>query len=497
MNSNNFFKRANKKGFAYTFDDVTLQDIPSNVLPTVADLSCRVTKNYTLRVPLISAAMDTTTEAEMAVTMAKNGGMGVIHRNMSVKEQALQVEWVRRQVHYGGMISNPVTFNDNDTIADLQASVEKNGWNFSSFPIINKNKILVGMITKKELSFANGNPKLKEIMKPLSKIRVVQEIDVANAYKIMVDYKIKKVPVVSDLGTLVGLYVWSDVRKDEETKNKFSLDKQGRLLVAAAVGPGENERERIDQLIEAECPIIVVDCSHGACNSVVEQVNYIKNHKGVDVIAGNIASFESAEYILANSEPDALKVGIGPGSICTTRRVTGHGIPQLSAVYQVRQACAGLPVIADGGITCSGDIVKAIAVGADCIMMGSVLAGTNESPGNIITQNGKKYKSYRGMGSRAAMSECSGSRSRYFKQDQDNELLTMQQQNKITPEGVEALVEYKGSVVSVIEELCGGIQSGLAHSNANNFHELKKNAKFWLQTSSGYIEGKPHNIINF
>ena len=501
------FRKAVEKGRAYTFSDLTLQDIPSNVLPTQSNLGCNVTYNYRLKKPIISAAMDTVTEADMAVTMAKNGGLAVIHRNLSIEDQVAQVEWVRRQVHYGGKINNPVTFLENNTVAELQHAVQQNNWSFTSFPITDHNSCLVGMVTKDELGFVgNDNPQLKDIMKPLGKLIISNEsIDAEEAFRIMSGGKVKKLPLVSSSGGLKGMYVWADVRKNQETRAEFSLDKSGRLLVAAAVGPGPDERERIDKLVEVGCPILVVDCSHGACKAVAEQIIYIRK-KDVDIIAGNVASYESAMYLLKNANPDAIKVGISPGSICTTRKVTGHGVPQLTAIYQVRAAlqdCTELkgrnpiPIIADGGITCSGDIVKALVAGADCVMLGGALAGTDESPGEIITQNNKKYKSYRGMGSRAAMTERSGSRTRYFKGNTSTEMVTEQQQNKITPEGIEALVEYKGTVTSILDELCGGIQSGMAHSNATTIDQLRQNAIFWLQSSAGYVEGNPHSVVDY
>ncbi len=507
MNPKNFnlLADATSKGYAYTFNDITLQDIPSDVLPMEADTECHVSTNYTLKRPFLSAAMDTVTEAEMAMTMAKNGGLGVIHRNLSVDDQVSQVAWVRRQVHYGGRISAPTSFNQNHTVAELQRASSENGWRYTSFPIIDDDERLVGMVTKDEIDFASdGNPELKTIMKPLEKLFIGDDtIDAERAFEIMYTKKIKKLPLRDVSGRLNGMYVWADIRKNQQTRPQFSLDKSGRLLVAAAVGPGSAERERIDKLVSVGCPILVVDCSHGACAQVVEQIRYIRQiAPTVDVIAGNIASYDSAHYLLTreNARPDALKVGIGPGSICTTRRVTGCGVPQLTAIFEVYRARLELgahdvPIIADGGITCSGDIVKALVVGADCVMLGSILAGTNESPGELVTQGNKKYKSYRGMGSRSAMAERSGSRMRYFKGDTSTELVTTQQQTKITPEGIEGLVEYKGTVTSIIDDLSGGIQSGMAHSNAKTMSELRVRVQVWVQTAAGYVEGNPHNVI--
>nr|QBK87533.1 MAG: uncharacterized protein LCMAC201_04440 [Marseillevirus LCMAC201] len=503
MNPKNIslFTNAAKKNIAYTFSDITLRDIPSNVLPSEVDTTCNVTTNYTLKKPLISAAMDTVTEAEMAVIMAKNGGLGVIHRNLSIDDQVSQIEWVRRQVHYGGKITRPTTFNQNNTVAELQRESIENGWNYTSFPILDDDECLVGMVTKDELEFVNnGNPQLHSIMKPLDKLFISDDsTDIEKAYQIMSTKKIKKLPLCDATGHLNGMYVWGDVRKNQETRSQFSLDHSGRLLVAAAVGPSPVERERISKLINIGCPILVVDCSHGACLEVTKQIKYIRQiAPKVDIIAGNIASYDSAIYLLTNAPPDALKVGIGPGSICTTRRVTGHGVPQLTATFEVYKALLNypdIPIIVDGGITSSGDIVKSFIVGADCVMLGSMLAGTDEAPGEVIIQGNKKYKSYRGMGSRSAMAERSGSRARYFKGDTGTELVTIQQQSKITPEGIEGFVEYRGAVASILDDICGGIQSGMAHSNAKTIPKLREHADIWIQTVAGHIEGNTHNVI--
>ena len=487
---------------ALTFNDITLADIPSDILPTQADLTANVTATIKIKKPIMSAAMDTVTEAQMAVAMAKNGCLGVLHRNLSIDEQVEQLCWVRRQVHNGGKIENPITFLHSQTLADLQRDRSDSGWIFTSFPIVDENNVLQGMVSKDELAFiGHDNPPLSQLMKPIDKLIVGGEFTTPDeAFEIMFQNKIKKLPLTNNDKILRGMYVWSDVRQDKETREEFSLDADGRLLVAAAVGPGVADRQRIDKLVSAGCKLLVIDCSHGACSSVVEQLKYIRREHDVSIIAGNIASFQSADYLLrCGYPPDALKVGIGPGTICTTRKVTGHGVPQITAVSQVCKARdlskLNVPVIADGGITCSGDIVKALAVGADCVMLGSMLAGTDESPGEIVTRGNKKYKNYRGMGSRSAMNERSGSRDRYFKSNSGGDLLTQRQAEKIAPEGVEALVEYKGSVSGIINEMCGGVRSGMAHSNATCIDELKKNAVVWEQTVAGFAEGNPHNII--
>jgi IMP dehydrogenase len=499
-----FFEKAAKKNQSYTFSDITFKDLPSSIIPSQVKLDTQITRNYTLKTPIISAAMDTVTEATMALAMAKIGGLGVIHRNLSVADQVAQVEWVRRQVHYGGIVSDPVCFQTTDTLADLQQTIKKQQLTFTSFPIV-AGQLLRGMITRDELDFVrDSNPLLETIMKPIDQLVTANAgISTEDAYRIMQNKRIKKLPLVTKTGQLAGMYVWADVKKSQYSRSNFSLDHSGRLLVAAAVGPSPQERPRIEALLIAGCPILVIDCSHGACDAVRQQVNYIRSlDQPVDIIAGNIASAQAARYLLEHqeSQPDALKIGIGPGSICTTRSVTGHGVPQMTAIYDVVKIVTEfktrIPVIADGGITSSGDMVKSFAVGADAIMLGSLLAGTDEAPGEIVTQGQKKYKRYRGMGSRAAMSERAGSRMRYFKDSGEKDVLTLEQESKLTPEGVEGLVEYKGSVVGIIDELRGGIGSGFAHSGAGCITELRNCVELWVQTNAGYLEGMPHHIMN-
>jgi IMP dehydrogenase len=369
---------------------------------------------------------------------------------------------------------------------------------------------LLGLLTRDEMEFVEGtNPMLSEIMKPRQNIVTHQITKTEEAYQIMRSQKVKKLPVVDANEKLVGLYVWNDVKNDHRKRDRFSLDSDGHFLVGAAVGLGREELARAELLIASSCKLLVIDSSHGACGPTKELIRDIRLKYGssVNIIAGNIASYDSAMYLLEGEHrPDALKVGIGPGSICTTRSVTGHGIPQITAIYQVWKAVRDfgattgyyVPIIADGGIRTSGDIVKCLAVGASGVMLGSVFAGTLESPGTLIVKGGKRFKMIRGMGSRSAMAERSGSRMRYSQQPDDDvaEELTKEQKDKVVPEGVEGLVQFKGSVEKIMNELLGGIQAGLAHTGAVDIHAFQSRAQVWYQTFAGVTEGKPHDITD-
>eukprot|EP01126_Amoeba_proteus_P034188 TRINITY_DN3392_c0_g1_i7.p1 TRINITY_DN3392_c0_g1~~TRINITY_DN3392_c0_g1_i7.p1 ORF type:complete len:463 (-),score=95.75 TRINITY_DN3392_c0_g1_i7:78-1466(-) len=459
---------------------------------------------------MMSAAMDTVTEARMALGMAKMGGIGVIHRNLSPEEQAEQVKWVRKKINFGGMIDRPFTFKPTDDLATLQNSIAQNEWHFTSFPIVDDQNKLVGLVTRDEMDFVEqGNPILSTIMKRMDRIVTAPEdIKTDEAYCLMKHHKVKKLPVLDTEGHLTGFYVWNDVKSDQMKRDQFSLDEDGHFLVGAAIGFAEEEMERVDLLVSVGCKLLVLDSSHGACKAARDQLERIhEKYAGkIEVIIGNIASYESAKYLLEGKvKPDGLKVGIGPGSICTTRQVTGHGIPQVTAVYNVWKAVKDygdkhgyyVPVIADGGIRCSGDIVKCLAVGASGFMLGSALAGAEESPGMTIVKSGKRYKSIRGMGSRSAMEARSGSRIRYHRnEEKKTENLTNQQKFKLVPEGVEGLVEFKGPLERILSELIGGIQSGLAHSGGACIPDFQSKACMWTQSVAGINEGKPHSIVN-
>jgi len=506
-------EKKRKNRVAIAFDEVTLEDKPSDFHPNDVNLLSFVTRKIALKgFGLLSAAMDTVTEAELALGLAKVGGMGILHRNLDAETQSSMVRWVRKKIHYGGMIDRPITFKPSDRYSSVQGEMKARGFTFTSFPIVDDKGKLVGLVTRDEMDFVEGtNPTLSEIMKPRKNIITAQEgTQTEKAYQIMKESKVKKLPIVKEDDTLIGMYVWSDVKQDQRKRDYFSLDDEGHFLVGAVIGLGPEEMHRVDLLVQNKCKVLVLDSSHGACKPAKDQIQRIREKYGesVEIIAGNIASYESAAYLLDGKfKPDSLKVGIGPGSICTTRTVTGHGIPQVTAVYEVWRAVKEhgdktgyyVPIVADGGIRSSGDIVKCFAAGASAIMLGSIFAGTEEAPGKIITDGGKRYKVIRGMGSRSAMAERSGSRIRYHRQDGNQhatEELTNEQKNKMVPEGVEGLVEYKGTVESVVFELMGGIQSGLAHTGAANIKDFQKKATFWVQSFAGLAEGNPHNITN-
>jgi len=454
--------------------------------------------------------MDTVTERDMALAMAKMGGMGILHRNLGAQEQAAMVSWVRKKIHYGGMIDKPITFSPNDRYSYLQNQIANKGWTFTSFPIVDEEGKFLGLMTRDELEFVEGttNPLLSQLMKPLANVVTAPEgTSSDDAYKLMQTQRVKKLPIVSSTGVLIGMYVWNDVKQDQRKRDFFSLDNEGHFLVGAAISLGQEDMHRADLLVQSGCKVLVLDSSHGACAPAKEQIKRLRVKYGdrIDIIVGNIASYASAAYLLkGDHRPDCLKVGIGPGSICTTRSVTGHGVPQLTAVYEVWRAVKDhgdktgyyVPIIADGGMRTSGDIVKVLAAGASGIMLGSALAGTDESPGKLIESHGKRFKTIRGMGSRTAMEERSGSRGRYHRQEDGHvtEELTSQQKTKLVPEGVEGIVEYKGSLEKVINELLGGIQSGLAHSGAPTIQELQEKASMWQQSFAGVAEGRPHSI---
>mmetsp|Transcript_26735 Transcript_26735/g.41684 ORF Transcript_26735/g.41684 Transcript_26735/m.41684 type:complete len:488 (-) Transcript_26735:401-1864(-) len=423
-----------KQGQALTFDEVTLEDKPSDVHPNDVNLRTFVTRNISLKgCGILSAAMDTVTERDLALALAKMGGMGILHRNLSAEEQCSMVSWVRKKIHYGGMIEQPVSFREDQRFSDMEGHIDRKRYTFTSFPIVNDKGVLVGLMTRDEMDFAEAkNPLIKDIMKQMNTIVTAPGgTTTEEAYNIMREKRVKKLPIISEDGVLQGLYVWNDVRRDEQKRSNFSLDNDGHFLVGAAIGLGESDMERVNMLVNSGCKVLVIDTSHGACSPAKQQIERIRKAHGnnVDIIVGNIASYDSAAYLLKGEfRPDSLKVGIGPGSICTTRQVTGHGVPQLTAIYQVWKAVQDygdvngyyVPIIADGGIRTSGDIVKCLAGGASAVMLGSVFASCEESPGETVLKGGKAFKTIRGMGSRSAMEARSGSRGRYHRQGQDH-----------------------------------------------------------------------------
>jgi IMP dehydrogenase len=465
-----------------TFDDVLLIPAYSDVLPRNVDLSSKFSRNIDLKIPVVSAAMDTVTEAKLAIAIAREGGIGVIHKNMPIAEQAKQVKTVKRAEN--GMISNPVTIHPSATVADALSMMSE--YKIGGIPVVDMQGFLVGIITNRDLRFQrNMGTLIEEIMTKENLITTTRTTDLQAAADILQQHKIEKLPVVDSNNKLVGLLTYKDITKAKD-KPMASKDEQGRLRVAAGVGVTGDVFERIDALVEAGVDAIVIDTAHGHSAGVINTLREAKiKYPKIDIIVGNIATGEAA-LALVNAGADAVKVGIGPGSICTTRVIAGVGVPQLSAIYEVADALkgTGVPVIADGGIRYSGDIVKALAAGANTIMAGSLLAGVEESPGETIIFNGRKFKSYRGMGSLEAMEK--GSKDRYF-QDVEADI------KKLVPEGIAARVPFKGSLYEVVYQLIGGLRAGMGYCGAHNIDELHK-AKFTRITNAGVAESHPHDV---
>lgn len=468
---------------ALTFDDVLLIPAFSDVLPKQVSVSTKFSRNITLNMPLLSAAMDTVTESAMAIAMAREGGIGIIHKNMSIERQAQEVKKVKRAEN--GMIIDPVTITADKTVDNALSMMKK--FKIGGIPVVDNNNKLIGIVTNRDLRFEkNVNKKIKNIMTSENLITTQIGINLDEAADILQKHKIEKLPVIDKNGTLIGLITYKDIVKAKD-RPYSSKDKKGRLRVAAAIGTGTDSTQRAKALVEAGVDAIVIDTAHGHSETVIKKLREIKNLFGtkIDVIVGNIATAQAA-IMLVEAGADAVKVGIGPGSICTTRVVAGVGVPQISAIYNVAEALQGLdvPVIADGGIRFSGDIVKALAAGASSVMIGSLFAGVDESPGETIIFQGRKFKSYRGMGSLEAMQE--GSKDRYF-QESENEV------NKLVPEGIVSRVPYKGNLNEVFYQLVGGLKSGMGYCGAHNLKELKK-AKFVKISNSGLMESHPHDV---
>lgn len=465
-----------------TFDDVLLIPAYSDVLPRNVDLSTRFSRRIELKVPIVSAAMDTVTEAKMAIAIAREGGIGVIHKNMTIAEQAKQVGIVKRAEN--GMISNPVTIRKGATVGDALALMAE--YKIGGIPVVDEKGYLVGIVTNRDLRFQRDmSSTIDDVMTKENLITTSRSTDLEAAADILQQYKIEKLPVVDSDNKLVGLLTYKDITKAKD-KPMASKDPQGRLRVAAGVGVTSDVFERIDALVEAGVDAIVIDTAHGHSQGVIDTLRDAKKrYPNIDIIVGNIATGEAA-LALVEAGADAVKVGIGPGSICTTRVIAGVGVPQLSAIYEVAKALkeTGVPVIADGGIRYSGDIVKALAAGANTIMAGSLLAGVEESPGETIIFNGRKFKSYRGMGSLEAMEK--GSKDRYF-QDVESDV------KKLVPEGIAARVPFKGSLFEVVYQMIGGLRAGMGYCGARTIGDLHK-AKFTRITNAGVTESHPHDV---
>lgn len=464
-----------------TFDDVLLVPAFSEVLPKEVDVTTRFSRNIRLNIPIVSAAMDTVTEAPLAIALAREGGIGVIHKNMSIQAQAAQVRRVKRAEN--GMIYDPVTIFRDNTVGDALAMMREN--KIGGIPVVTEDKTLVGIVTNRDLRFQ------KDMKRPISEVMTSEGLitthksDLAGAWEILRRHKIEKLPVVDGQGKLVGLITYKDLTKIQDHPNACK-DEKGRLRVAAGVGVTADAMERVRALVEEGVDAVVIDTAHGHTKNVTELLRSVKKtYPYLDVVVGNIATAAAARFLI-EAGADGIKVGIGPGSICITRVIAGVGVPQLSAIYDASKAAegTGVPVIADGGLRYSGDIVKAIAAGADCVMIGSMFAGVEESPGETIIYNGRKFKTYRGMGSIEAMNN--GSKDRYF-QGEEHDI------SKLVPEGIVARVPFKGSLAESVYQLIGGLRAGMGYCGASDIAALKK-ADFIRITSSGVIENHPHDV---
>ena len=468
-------------GEGLTYDDVLLVPDYSDILPNQVNVTTQFSRNIKLNIPIVSAAMDTVTEAKMAISLAQDGGIGVLHKNMTIAEQSAEVRKVKRSE--SGMILDPITLNEQSLVSDALEIIKEN--KIGGIPVISLNGDLSGIVTNRDLRFEKNQSKpISQVMTCLDNLITTQLTDLENAEDILQTNKIEKLPVVDENGKLVGLITYKDIMKNKTRPNSCK-DHYGRLRVAAAVGVTEDVIDRVKSLISAGVDAVIVDTAHAHSKGVIDTVKKLKSKFDVDIIAGNIATAKAA-IALADVGVDAVKVGIGPGSICTTRVVAGVGLPQLSAILNVSSALKdrGIPIIADGGIRYSGDIVKAIVAGASSVMLGSIFAGVDEAPGETIIFEGRKFKTYRGMGSVEAMK--AGSKDRYFQSNEDNS-------KKLVPEGIVGRVAFKGNLDEVIHQMIGGLRAGMGYCGAHNISDLSQ-AKFIRITSAGMIESHPHDV---
>lgn len=469
-------------GEGLTYDDVLLVPAYSENLPHEVNLKSKFTRNIVINTPIISAAMDTVTEHELAISIAQQGGIGVIHKNMSIERQANEVRKVKRSE--SGMILDPITLNEEALVGDALRLMAEN--KIGGIPVISKERKLKGIVTNRDLRFEKKlNKKIAEVMTTENLVTANEDVDLVKAENILQNHKIEKLPVIDENDFLVGLITFKDIIKVKQHPNSCK-DEFGRLRVAAAVGVSKDTFERIEALVKSSVDAIVIDTAHGHSKGVIDLLKEVKKqYPNLDIVVGNIATGEAA-LDLVRAGADAIKVGIGPGSICTTRIIAGVGFPQLSAIMNVKKALEGssVPIIADGGIRFTGDIPKAIAAGASSVMMGSMFAGTQESPGETIIYEGRKFKTYRGMGSIEAMQK--GSKDRYF-QENENDI------KKLVPEGISARVPFKGSLKEVMHQLIGGLRAGMGYCGAKNIENLM-DAKFIKITSSGMVESHPHDV---
>ena len=466
-----------------TFDDVLLVPAYSEVLPREVSVQTRFSRNIRLNIPIVSAAMDTVTEAPLAIALAREGGIGVIHKNMSIAEQAAHVRRVKRAEN--GMIYDPVTISKDHTVSDALAMMHEN--KIGGIPVVDGDRRLIGIVTNRDLRFQRDKARrIEEVMTPGERLVTTHSTELAHAQEVLLGSKIEKLPVVDDDGRLVGLITYKDITKVQDHTNACK-DAKGRLRVAAGVGITPDVMERVAALVAESVDAVVLDSAHGHSANIVRALRQIKAaYPSLDVVVGNIATAEAARFLI-DAGADGIKVGIGPGSICTTRIIAGVGVPQLSAIYAAATEAkhSGIPVIADGGLRYSGDIVKALAAGGDCVMIGSMFAGTEEAPGETIIYNGRKFKSYRGMGSIDAMK--AGSADRYFQKGCEGNI------NKLVPEGIVARVPFKGALSETVYQLIGGVRSGMGYCGAKDIAALQQ-AKFIRITASGMHESHPHDV---
>ena len=477
--------------FAYlglTYDDVLLLPGESDVVPSEVDTTSKVTRNISVKMPLVSSAMDTVTEARMAIAMARQGGVGVLHRNLPIEDQAAQVDLVKRSE--AGMVNNPVTCLPNDTLGDVDRLCGR--YRISGVPVIDTDGKLVGIVTNRDMRFEDDmSVPVSKVMTPMPLVTAPMGIAPDDALAILAQRKVEKLPLVDADGRLRGLFTVKDFVKSDKYPHA-TKDADGRLVVGAAVGVGEDSERRAHALVEAGVDFLIVDTAHGHSRAVIDMVRLLKKSTSIDIVGGNVAT-RAAAQALVDAGADGIKVGVGPGSICTTRIVAGVGVPQVSAIYEASLAArpAGVPVIGDGGLQYSGDIAKALVAGADTVMLGSLLAGCEEAPGDVVFVNGKQFKSYRGMGSLGAMQSRGQARSyskdRYFQDD-------VLSDDKLVPEGIEGVVAYRGPLNNVAHQLVGGLRASMGYSGAATIPELHEKGAFVRITSAGLRESHPHDV---
>lgn len=481
-----FFKKMDNLGLALTYDDVRLKTTYSEIMPEETNTASYFSRNISLKIPIISAAMDTVTESKMAIAMAKLGGIGVIHRGLDILAQSEEVNRVK--MYMNGLIKKPVTFSPEQTLEDILKRKEEKKYSFTSFPIVDENQKLMGLITSGDFEFSHPKTPIKKIMtKDLLTLK--ENASIKEAYDFMKSNKRKILPLVDNEGVLKGMYIWKDVKRIVEQNNDiFNTDKNGQLRVAAAIGV--HDYERVEKLIYKHVDALVIDTAHADTKGVIETIKEIKKLYNVDVVAGNISEPDAIRRLI-DAGADGIKIGQGPGSICTTRIIAGVGAPQVTAIYncakEARIYDPTVSIIADGGLKYSGDIAIAIGVGADAVMMGSMFAGTEESPGEIIFNQGRQWKTYRGMGSLSAMETSKASRERYGQQSTGK--------NSIIPEGIEGLTPYKGDLEKIMIQYVGGLQRSMGYLGAKNILELKERSNYHRITSAGITESHPHDIV--